>query len=80
MDNSDAIKEPGEVGVATDDSAALFWYQEAVEFAMGEVRAFEDMSNPQYYGDLYSFLVRTGARARRADYAGIAILQEDASV
>ncbi|MFQ8805871.1 MAG: hypothetical protein ACLR8Y_13235 [Alistipes indistinctus] len=42
----------------------------------GDVKFFEDEGNPQYYGDIYSGLVRMGGRKRRADQKGvIAIVQ-----
>jgi hypothetical protein len=72
----ESIGAPGEAAAATDDQAALFWYQDAVEFAFGGVEAFEKMGDPQFYGDVYSFLARTGSRARRAGYEGVAVLKE----
>jgi hypothetical protein len=73
-DNS--IAAPGEAANATDHEAALFWYNDAVEFAMGGVEAFEKLRDPQFYGDVYSFLARTGSRARRQNYEGIALLKQ----
>jgi len=70
------ILAPGAAGTTTDNEAALFWYQDAVEFAFGGVEAFENLKDPQYYGDIYSFLVRAGSRARRVGYEGIALLQQ----
>ncbi|MGY3054377.1 hypothetical protein ACVWYG_002584 [Pedobacter sp. UYEF25] len=74
-----AIKAPGVVGAAGDNEASLFWYENAVEAPIGAVTAFEQMKAPQFYGDVYSFEVRMGARARRADYGGIAVLTQDAA-
>ena len=74
------IKAPGAVGATDDDEASLFWYKDAVEFAFGGVEAFENEKDPQYYGDIYSFLARSGGRARRAGYEGIALLKQDKSV
>lgn len=71
-----SIAAPGEAAVATDHEAALFWWTEAVEFAMGGVEAFEKLKDPQFYGDVYSFLARTGSRARRQGYEGIALLKQ----
>lgn len=57
-------------------AAALCWHISAVEGAKGDVKFFEDEGNPQYYGDIYSGLVRMGGRKRRADQKGvIAIVQ-----
>lgn len=70
------IKTPEAVGAATDNEAALFWYEKSVEFAYGTTKAFQDLGNPVYYSDIYSFLVRSGARARRADYGGIYLCKQ----
>jgi hypothetical protein len=72
-----AIKAPGATASATDNEASLFWYNDAVEVALGTVTAFEDLGAPTMYGDVYSFEVRMGARARRAGYEGIALLTQD---
>lgn len=74
------ILDPNAIGTAGDDEASLFWYEGAVEFAMGGVEAFERLRDPQFYGDIYSFLARTGARARRGDYKGIALLKQAKTV
>mgnify|MGYP000998554687 CR=1 FL=1 len=54
----------------TDHAAALFWHPNSVGRALGEVDAFEDEKNPQYYGDIYSFLVRAKAAVIRDDKKG----------
>lgn len=70
------IKAPGAAGATTDDEASLFWYKEAVELAWAGVEAFENEGDPQYYGDIYSFLTRSGSRARRTGYEGVALLRQ----
>jgi hypothetical protein len=70
-----AVLAPEAVGSATDKEASLFWYDQAVEFAFGGVEAFEQLGDPTMYGDVYSFLARSGSRARRAGYEGIALLE-----
>lgn len=70
------VKTPGAEGAATDNAAALCWHTASVERALGEVKFYEDLNNPQYYGDIYSALVRVGGRIRRKDCKGvIAIVQ-----
>ena len=65
---------------ATDLAAGLAFHQDAVSVAMGEVVMFDSASNPTYYGDIYSFLVRTGGSKRRNDGKGIfAIVEASAS-
>lgn len=70
------LRAYGEAGAVTDSEAALAWYEGAVELAMGGVDAFEKLRDPQFYGDVYSFEVRVGGRARRTDYSGVAILYQ----
>lgn len=78
MDGSDAVKLPGAAGATDDNVAALFWHESAVERALGEVTMFERLDDPLYYGDIYSFLVRSGGRACRADNKGYGVICEDA--
>ena len=61
-------------GEATDLAAALVWHDQSVCHALGEVKAFEQENSPEYYGDLYSFLVRAGGRIMRSDNAGVMAL------
>ena len=49
----------------TSCEIALFWHKNAVARAMGKTEMFDDQGNPQYYGDIYSFLQRAGGRTRR---------------
>lgn len=61
---------------AADLAAGLAFHQDAVSVAMGEVVMFDSASNPTYYGDIYSFLVRTGGSKRRNDGKGIFAIVE----
>lgn len=62
----------GEVSAANEAcTVGLFWHKSAAARAMGNTEVFEDKDNPQYYGDIYSFLQRMGGRARRADGKGV---------
>lgn len=63
-------------GAATDDEASILWYHDAVEYAFGGVDAFEQLGDPTMYGDVYSFLARSGGRARRTGYEGIVLLKQ----
>ena len=64
---------------ASDLGAALAWHEQSVVRALGEVKAFEKESDPTYYGDVYSFLIRCGGRIRRSDNKGVwAIVQASA--
>lgn len=68
-----------DTAVASELAAALAWQQGCVSRALGEVKMFDDTDNPTYYGDIYSFLVRTGGSVRRYDKKGVYLLAEAAS-
>ncbi len=65
-------REAGEASFATTSAEiALCWHKSMVARAVGETKMFDDMGNPQYYGDIYSFLQRAGGRKRRGDGKGV---------
>lgn len=66
-------------GSATDNAAGLAWHMNSLSRALGEVKMFDDMDNPLYYGDIYSFLVRVGGTIRRNDKKGVYALVQDAA-
>ena len=69
-----APKAWSESGAATDLAAAIAWHDQSVCRALGQVKAFEQEKAPDYYGDIYSFLVRAGGRIMRSDNAGVMAL------
>ena len=71
-----ATSESGTELNATDVAAGLAFHTDSVSVAMGEVVMFDSVSNPTYYGDIYSFLIRTGGAKRRADGKGICAIVE----
>lgn len=60
---------------ADDRAASLFYHDRAVERAKGEVKMFDDEDKPEYYGSIYSMLMRLGGRIRRT--AGVFAVVED---
>ena len=72
--------ESGDAAAATTSCAyGLFWSKNAVARSMGVTKMFDDKGNPQFYGDIYSFLQRAGGRSRRADGKGVlGIIQDNA--
>ena len=65
-------------GVAGELAAALAWHDKSVSRALGEVKMFGSTDDPMYYGDIYSFLLRTGGSVRRYDKKGVYLLAEAA--
>lgn len=72
-----AAKELSAQKEANDCSAALAWQETCVCRALGEIKAFENMDDPTYYGDIYSFLVRAGGRRMRKDNKGVLAIVQD---
>lgn len=71
------VNAVGAAGAADDNEAALVCQQNCVERALGQVTFFENIGDPTYYSDIYSFLLRMGGRIRRYDKKGVyAIVQE----
>lgn len=66
-------------GATTDHGAVLAWHTNSVCRAMGEVAMFDNISDPTYYGDIYSFLVRAGGRPMRTDVLGLLAIVQDTS-
>ncbi|GGH02779.1 hypothetical protein [Pedobacter zeae] len=77
--SADVIRALGAAVQATDNAVSLFWQKDCVEFALGEVKVFDDTDNPLYYGDLVSSAQRAGGRRRREDNAGVIAYIQDAA-
>lgn len=71
--------DPAAAIVATSNDAVLCYQKQSVARALGEVRLYEDIGNPLYYGDIYSALLRMGGRQRRADGKGVIAIVQDAA-
>lgn len=71
-----SFKAFGAVTANDDNEGALFWNKNMVEKAIGTTEAFERLKDPTYYGDIYSFLVRMGGRAKRKNYEGVGVLMQ----
>lgn len=74
-----SFKAFGSVTAATDCEGIFAWNKNMVEKAIGATKAFEAIGDPTMYGDIYSFLVRMGGRARRKNFEGLAVLKQAAS-
>ena len=64
-------------GTGTDHAAAIAWHENSVCRALGETEMFDDESNPLYYADIYSFLVRAGGRPMRNGVEGLVAIVQD---
>jgi len=72
---------PDEALDADSNLASLCWQKNSVAKADGDMKPFQTTDDPQYYGDIFSALVKIGGRCRRQDWKGIiAIVQGEAPV
>lgn len=67
-----------ETGVAGELAAGFAWQKDSVSRALGNFKMFENVGAPEYYGDIYSFLIMTGGACRRYDKKGVALIAEAA--
>jgi len=77
--SSPVVNIYGASAAATDNDGILCWQMNAVERAVGQIKFFERIGDPTYYGDVYSVSVRMGARIRRADALGIVAIVQAAA-
>lgn len=74
---SDVMKAEGAAAAATDQDVALFWQRDHVRKALGRIKAFINLDESAYYGDIMSFGVMFGAVLSRNDGIGVAGIFED---
>ena len=74
-----ALLKWSENAAATELAAGIAWQEQCVSRALGDLKMFDSMDNPTYYGDIYSFLMRVGGSYRRYDKKGIYVIAEAAS-
>ncbi len=65
------VLAPGTTETSSHGYAALCWQKDKVETAIGEIKMFQNINDPTYYGDIYSALVRGGGRARYDSALGV---------
>lgn len=68
-------KAYGAAGAATDHMAGLFWNDKFVTRAKSGVKSFIDEDKPEYYGSIFSFLVRAGGKIRKDKKGVVALVQ-----
>ena len=78
-DTAPVVNPYGATPAATDNDGVLCWQIGAVERALGDIKFFERIGDPTYYGDVYSVIVRMGARIRRQDALGIVAVVQAAA-
>ena len=72
------LRAPGANALTTANAAALFWHPRFVRFAKGLIKVYSDIDKPEFYGSLFSAMVRGGGRKRYSDGRGVVALIEAA--
>ena len=78
-DTTPVVNPYGASAAAADNDAVLCWQADALERALGDIKFFERVDDPTFYGNVYSMSVRMGGRKRRSDGKGIVAIVQAAS-
>lgn len=76
VDVSNVLKAEGAAGATTDQDAAIFWAPKYVRRALGPYTPFVNENKAEYYGSLFSALIRFGASPARNDNKGVVLVYE----
>jgi len=74
-DGTPVKKALGAAGATADNLAALFWYKGWVNRAKGGIKVYSALDKPEYYGSMFSAMVRAGGKIRK-DKKGVVALVE----
>lgn len=74
------LRTPGAALDATDNLASICWQLNSVAKALGDTKPFQTMDDPQYYGDIFSALVKMGGRCRKVDWKGVIVIRQAAAI
>ena len=64
-------KAQSAAAAATDNDSVLFWQEDQVRRALGDIHMFEDINSAVYQGDVYSVLMRHGGALSRTTELGV---------
>lgn len=76
---TNVINPLGTAVSGSDNVVSMCWQKDCVTRALGEKKFFERKDDPEWYGDIYSALIRAGGRRRRADNHGVVAIIQKAS-
>lgn len=76
FDNAGAFKPKTASGATTDDEGVLFYNGTDVEFALGDIKVFDNPDRAEWYSDIMSQLLRAGGRAMRENFEGMLIIKQ----
>ena len=74
------VNVPGAALLPTDNLSALAWQKDCVAKAAGDIKPFQRIDDPMYYGNIFSALVKIGGRTRRQSWKGVLAISQAPSV
>lgn len=77
FDKDNSPIAPGTKMSGDSNIGCLCWQKQSVSKATGDIKPFAETDSPTYYGDIFSALVKTGGRCRRADWKGVLAIVQD---
>lgn len=77
VDASNVLRAQGATGATTTQDCAIFWSPQYVRRAIGAIKTYVNTGDATLYGDVFSTMVRFGAKAARNDNKGVYLLYED---
>jgi hypothetical protein len=75
--SDDTLRAEGAAGATTTQDCAVFYSPDYVRKAVGSIKPFVDTDKPEFYGSIFSMMVRFGAAPARNDNKGVYLLFED---
>lgn len=75
-----AFKPSSAVAASDDVEGVVFYNGNQVEFALGDIEIFDNPGQATFYGDVFSFLVRAGGRAKREKFEGVLVIKQASTV
>jgi hypothetical protein len=69
-------KDPVAANAATDNAFGLAWHEDCVAAALGEIKVFDNLEDPQYYGSIFSALSRAGGQKYYSSQEGVLAVVE----
>lgn len=69
-------KDPTAANATTDLAFSLAWHPRFVRTALGSIKVYADEDKPEYYGSIFSAMVRCGGSKSYTSHRGVVALRE----
>lgn len=72
-----SAKDPDAANATSDNAFSLAWQESYLCRALGEVKVYADEDKPEYFGSIFSSMVRVGGSRQYTNFRGVAALVEN---